>query len=189
MEDILIAGAAASAGLLARGDTDAEMDVHGYYIVECFDIDGNLKWRDEIHNLVTTVGKNLLLDSFLAGSSYTTTIYMGLKGTGSAAAGDTMASHAGWLEVGGANAPTYSGTRKTPSFSAASSGSKQTSSAVTFGITSSGTVAGVFTVMSTGASTTIDNTGGTLFSAGDFSGGSRSVINGDTLSVTYTVSV
>jgi len=112
---------------------------------------------------------------------------MGLKGTGAVAAADTQASHSGWLEVGLANAPTYSGSRKTPSFSAASGTSKTTSSAVTFSITSSGTVAGCF--INIGGSATVDNTTGTLLSAGDFTGGSRSVINGDTLSVTYTLSV
>src|SRR5688572_28368337 len=96
----------------------------GVYHVECYDKDGNLKWRDVAHNLVTTVGKNLILDTILAGSSFTATVVMGLKGTGSAAAADTQASHSGWSEVGLANAPTYTGNRPTPSFSAASSGSK-----------------------------------------------------------------
>jgi hypothetical protein len=111
---------------------------------------------------------------------------MGLKGTGTPSAGDTQASHGTWNEVGLANAPTYSGNRKTPSFSAASSGSKTTSSAVTFNITSSGTVAGCF--INIGGSATIDNTTGTLFSAGDFSS-SKSVVSGDTIAVTYTATL
>ena len=109
---------------------------------------------------------------------------MGLKGTGAADVADTQASHAGWLEVGLANAPVYTGNRPTPTFSAASSGAKTTSSAVTFAITSSGTVAGCF--INIGGSATKDNTTGTLFSAGDFTAGSKTVTSGDTLSVTYT---
>jgi hypothetical protein len=111
---------------------------------------------------------------------------MGLKGTGTAAVGDTQASHAGWLEVGLANAPTYSGNRKTPSFSAAAAGSKTTSSASTFSITSTGTVAGCF--INIGGSATIDDTTGTLFSAGDFSS-SKAVVDGDSIAVSYTATL
>jgi hypothetical protein len=109
---------------------------------------------------------------------------MGLKGTGTANVADTQASHASWLEVGLANAPAYTGNRPTPTFSAAAAGAKTTSSAVTFAITSSGTVAGCF--INIGGSATKDNTTGTLFSAGDFTAGSKTVTSGDTLSVTYT---
>jgi hypothetical protein len=111
---------------------------------------------------------------------------MGLKGTGTAVVGDTQASHASWLEVGGTNAPAYSGNRPTPSFSAASAGSKATSSAVSFSITSTGNVFGCF--INIGGSATKDSTTGTLFSAGDFSS-SKSVINGDTIAVTYTATL
>jgi hypothetical protein len=173
--------------MVARGaGMEETVQVHGHYEVVCVGADGAEKWRDTIENLVTTVGKNLLLDSVL-GNSAAGAVVMGLKGTGSAAAGDTQASHSGWSEVGNANAPTYSGTRKTPAFSSASSGSKTTSSAVAFSMTGSGTVAGCFINMA--GSSTIDNTTGTLFSAGDFSGGSKTVTNGDTLNVTYTLSV
>jgi len=143
------------------------------------------KWADTINNLMTTVGKNLTLDTILAGSGFTATVVMGLKGTGSAAAGDTQASHAGWSEVGGANAPVYTGNRKTPSFSAASAGSKATSAAVAFAITSAGTAAGCF--ININGSATKDNTTGTLLTAGDFAGGNKVVDNGDTLNVSYSL--
>jgi hypothetical protein len=110
-------------------------------------------------------------------------VVMGLKGTGTALVTDTQASHT-WLEVGLANAPTYSGTRKTPVFSAAVAGAKTTSAAVVFTMTGSGTVAGCF--INLGGSATIDNTTGVLFSAGDFTAGSKTVTSGDTLSVSYT---
>jgi hypothetical protein len=162
-----------------------QMSIQGSYHAICYDAQGNVKWEDGIKNLVTTVGKNLTLDTIL-GNSAAGAVVMGLKGTGSANAADTQASHAGWLEVGLANAPTYSGNRKTPAFSAASSSSKTTSAASSFSITSTGTVAGCF--INIGGSATIDSTTGTLFSAGDFSS-SKSVVSGDSIAVTYTATL
>lgn len=150
------------------------------------------KWADEIENVVTTVGKNLALDTYLAGSGYTVVgPYMGLINTNASAAviGDTMASHAGWLEVGATNAPTYTSPRKTCAWSAAGSGAKALSAALSFAITSSGTVGGCFIVFGTGAVSTIDNTSGTMYSAGAFAGGSKIVANSDTLNVSYTASL
>lgn len=135
-------------------------------------------------NLVTNVGKNDILDKYLLGSTYTQTIRMGLKGTGAPAAGDTQASHAGWLEQGLANAPTYTGSRKTVTMGSAAS-QVSTSPIQAFAITSTGTVFGCF--INNGGSATIDNTTGVLFSAGDFTGGSRAVVNLDTLNVVYTL--
>lgn len=143
-----------------------------------------VKSRDTILNLVTTPGKNDMEDKYFAGSAYTATPRMGLKGVGAAALADTQASHAGWLEQGLANAPVYTGSRPTPSFSAAAAGVKTTSAVVSFSFTSSGTVAGVF--ISNGGSTTKDDTSGVLFSAGDFTNGTKAVVNGDMINVTYS---
>lgn len=166
-----------------RGAGNSEsLQPGGYYVVECHGADGQLKWKEDIHNLVTTVGLNLNNDTIL-GNSAAGAVVMGLKGTGAPVAGDTQASHGTWNEVGGANAPTYSGNRPTPSFGAAVGGVKATSSAVTFSITSSGTVAGCF--INIGGSATKDDTSGTLFSVGDFTAGSKTVANGDSLSVSY----
>lgn len=161
-------------------------------LAEFLAIPVELKWATVAENVVTTVGKNLALDTYLAGSGYTVVgPYMGLAGSGasSAVAGDTMALHAGWTEVGGSNAPTYSGTRKTCAWSSAGSGSKSLSAALSFAITSSGTVGGCFIVFGSGAVATLDSTAGTLYSAGAFSGGSKTVSNGDTLNVSYTASL
>jgi len=161
------------------------MSIKGTYHAVCYDAAGNIKWEDDIENLVTTVGKNFTLDTTL-GNTAGGAVVMGLKGTGTAVVADTQASHASWNEVGLANAPTYSGNRPTPSFSSASSGSKTTSSAVSFSMTSTGTVAGCF--INIGGSATKDNTTGTLFSAGDFSS-SKSVVSGDSIAVTYTATL
>ena len=153
---------------------------------------GEVIWTDEFPNTVATVGKNLALDTFLAGSAYTVTgPYMGLISSVSysaISAADTMASHAGWLEAGNANAPTYTAPRKTAAWSAASAGAKALSAALAFTFTGSGTVKGAFMVYGTGAVSTIDNTAGTLLSAGLFSGGDRAVVSTDVINVSYTMS-
>lgn len=166
--------------------TGESLFVHGHFEVWCVGPDGKEKWRDTIDNVVTTLGKNDLLDKYLNGSAYTATFRMGLKGAGVAVAADTQASHASWLEQGLANAPTYTGNRKSVVMGASSAGSS-VSPVQAFAITSSGTVSGCFT--NNGGSATIDNTTGVLFSAGDFSGGTKTVTNGDTINVTYTLSV
>jgi hypothetical protein len=157
--------------------------VTGYYNVQCLDSDGQVKWTDTIENLVVTVGKNDLLDKYFAGSAYTAAWYMGLvdgASTPTYAAGDTLASHAGWTE-----STAYSGSnRATVAWNAASAGSKA-STATSFSINATATIAGaLLTVTQVRATTT-----GVLYSAGSFSGGNRSVANGDTLNVTYTASV
>jgi len=168
-------------------------DAQGRYEIECIGADGVLKWREIINNIVQTVGKNLALDTFLAGSGYTVTgPFMSLISATSytaVAAGDTMASHAGWIEAGGANAPTYSGNRKTAVWSTASAGAKALSTALSFAITSSGTVKGAFVCYGSGATNTKDSTTGILWSAGTFSTGDKAVVNGDTLNVNYSTSL
>jgi hypothetical protein len=179
---------------IVRGSGVCEnAEAHGRYEIECRGADGRVKWRETIDNVVATVGKNLALDSFLAGAAYTVTgPFMGLISPVSytaVAAADTMTSHAGWLEAGGTNAPTYTGNRRTAVWSAAASGSKALSAALSFAITSTGTVKGAFLCYGTGAVNTKDNTGGVLWSAGTFSTGDKAVVNGDTLNVNYSTSL
>jgi hypothetical protein len=161
------------------------LHAQGFYRAECYAPNGQLRWKDEMQNVVTTLGKNDFLDKYLKGSGYTQTVRMGLKGPGSYSAADTQASHAGWNEIGLANAPTYTGNRKDVVMGAASGGSS-VSPAQSFAITSTGTVTGCF--INNGGSATKDDTTGVLFSVGDFSQG-RAVFSGDTLNVTYTLAV
>lgn len=184
---------AAGASVTRGGRHEEKLDVTGIYHAECIGPDGKVKWVDTFKNVVTTVGKNQLLDAALAGSSYTVVgPFIGLISSTSysaVAAGDTMSSHSGWLEAGNANAPTYTSPRKTASWAAASGGSKALSSAAAFPITGSGTVKGCFMVFGTGAVSTIDNTSGVLLSAGLFSTGDKPVNNGDTLNVSYSLAL
>lgn len=172
------------AGLVANGRQEEKVAATGRYRAECFDKDGVLKWVEEFDNVVTTVGKNLIATGAFANAAQGAPV-MGLKGTGTAVAADTQASHGSWLEVGLANAPTYTGNRQVL-VPGVASGGVVTASALSFSITSTGTVAGAF--INVGGSATKDNTTGTLVSAGDFAA-PRSVASGDTLNVTYSLTI
>lgn len=179
---------------VARGAGNIEKaDAQGFYEIECRDKNGNLKWKDFVKNLVTTEGKNTALTHYLKGSTYTAVNYMGLISsvsyTTGPAAGDTLSSHGGWTEaVAGTCA-----NRGTPSFGTASGGSLALSSGLAFSIIGTDTIKGVFLAIKSSAGTsptsTPGNTNGALYSAGLFSGGDKSVGNGDTLTVTYTASL
>ena len=188
-------GDSAQATLQTSANVPEGMGIEGCYHVVCHDKDGNLKWEETFPNLVVAVGKQLLLDTLLSGTSYTTVgPFLGLisGSSNTFAATDTMASHAGWTEftnytVGG------SAVRGTASFgSATSSGTTptnvttKTASAITYTITGGGgTVGGCFLVTGSGASSTQGNTSGTLYSAGDFAT-AKVTTAGDTVSVTYS---
>lgn len=152
-------------------------------------------WADTFPNIVTTVGGNDMLDKYLAGSAYTAAMYMGVIGAVGYASvpviGDTAASHATWTEAGATNAPNYTiagGSavlRAVCAWSAATAKSKALSAPLVFSFTNSGTAKGSFisTIQ------TKDTATGTLFSAGLFTAGDRAVTNGDTVSVSYSLSV
>lgn len=165
----------------------------GLFTVECFDKDGKLKWKDTIENVVALVGKDLALDTYLDGSGYTVVgPFMGLISSvdwSAVAEGDAMGSHAGWKEAGPTNAPDYAGDRKTCVWAAASGGDKALSSALSFVFSAGGTVKGCFIVFGAGAVNTHDSTAGILYSAGEFTGGEKVVVNTDTLNVSYTASL
>lgn len=152
-----------------------------HYHVEC--IRGELgrsmgleDWVEDVENLVTTQGGNDLIDKYFKGSAYTAAWYMGLAGTGTKALTDTAASHGGWSEVN-----PYAGNRLAITFGTTASKSN-TATACSFSCNGSATVAGAF-VQSVNTGTT-----GILYSVSDFAA-SRSVVNGDTLNVTLTVTV
>lgn len=151
------------------------------YEVECHGPDGQLKWREIIKNLVTTAGLNDILDKYLKGSTYTAAWYVGLTdGTPTTDAGDTMSSHAGWVEV-----QDYSeSVRQTLTLGTVSGGSvSNTASKATFSINGTATIGGAFVV----SNSTKGGTTGTLYGVGAFTGGDKSAGSGDSLTVTVTL--
>lgn len=146
------------------------------YTIECFGPDGVLKWREVVKNTTVTVGLNDILTQYFKGAAYTAAWNVGLKGTGTIAAGDTMASHAGWAEV-----TAYSGNRPTLTLGTASGGSIDNSaSKASYTMNGSYTVAGAFVCV--GAT----GTSGILYGAADFAQ-ARSGGTGDTMQVTVTL--
>lgn len=176
----------AAASVTRRPAQEEGVKWAGVFTVECRDKHGHLKWRDTVKNVVTTVGKNKILDEALAGSAYTAAWYMGLidddSYTTGPAAGDTMSSHGGWAE----NQNYDEAARQTTAWSAASSGSKALSAALTFTMsTNSDTVKGCFLC----SDSTKGGTSGVLLSAGLFTAGDKAVDDNDTLSVSYTATL
>ena len=173
----------ADGGLSMKHKSDMNLGLKNVWEFVCYDSDGEEKWREKKKNLVVTVGLNHVLSSCFDGATQITAWYVGLKGAGTVAAADTMASHAGWSEV--VHTTAYSQTvRQTLTLGTASSGSiDNTASLATFSINATNTVAGAFIVSNNATSSA---PAGTLYGAVDFSS-ARSVISGDTLTVTVTL--
>lgn len=180
------------AEIARAGDMQEQTNIKGSYEVKCLDSEGNLRWVDGFENIVVNTGKIDLLTKYFKGTAYTAAFYLGLvdnAGFTTYAPGDTMSSHAGWTE----SAAYSNATRPSVSFgtATASGGSSNpgvagtgtiSTSATTFNINATATILGAFLT----TDNTVSGTTGTLYSVGTFTGGSRSVVLGDSLLVTYT---
>jgi len=174
------------AELAKSGEQHLTVTIEHHYHVECFDKDGNLKWADDFKNLVVTAGRNKYLDATLKTGLAAPSWFVGLitgPGAGNTyAAADTMGSHAGWAEDTG-----YSNATR-PAFmpGTIASGSVDNSAAkASFSINATVTIAGSFMA----DNSTKGGTTGTLLGEGNFTGGDRPAVNGDTINVTVTASL
>jgi len=173
------------------------MTQEGYYHVECRDAQGNLKWEEQVPNLVVAVGKQLMLDTLLRTSGTYTTVgpFLGLtKVSLTPAATDTMTT---LVTTNAAEFINYtvggSAVRGTAVFGASTSSgatpsnvTTSTATAITYTITGAGgTVYGCFLVTGSGAVSTQSSTAGTLYSEGNFAT-AKTTTAGDTVSVTYS---
>ena len=151
--------------------------VGGVFTVECFDAEGNLRWREENHNIVVNTGLQYILDASLLGVAAISTWYLGLIGSSpTLVAGDTAASHGGWSEstaYSNATRPAWTKTR------AAQTASNSASKA-SFTINATATIYGAFIISDNAKS----GTSGTLLCECAFAS-SRAVLSGDTLNVQY----
>ena len=157
----------------------------GHFDIKCLDNKGNVLWEDGFDNLLPTLGLNQLIASGVSSASF-----MGLissVGFTTLVAADTMASHAGWNEAQntGTNTPPYGTVRPTITWSTPSGGIVNAGTSA-FVFTNGGTVEGGFIANGSGASATVGNTGGVLFSEGTLAT-AQPVISGNTLQMTYTL--
>ena len=170
------------ASLICGNKIEESASATGVYTVTCVGSDGAVKWVETFDNAVVTVGKALLLNVMFASGSASANWYLGLVNGATAPSysdSDTMASHAGWSET----VPYSNATRPAAVFTTTATNSIA-AAAATFNINATATVAGAFLVNNN----TKSGTTGTLYSAGNFSTGNRSILSGDTLNVTYTAS-
>ena len=193
------ANSESTASVIRGSGHSEEAHAEGFYFVECFDKEGNLKWQDSIKNVVCTEGKNAALQAILKASAFTQVSIMGLIGNttySAPVAGNTAGAIATSGSANSWNEATsgVSSVRKdvTSSVGTPSAGSVSIS-AQSFSITGTDTINGCFVLIKSLAgvspTTAVANTSGALWSAGAFSGGGRAVVNGDTLSVTYSTSL
>ena len=143
--------------------------------------DGVVLQKIDQPNGITDVGLNKILDVMFHGITAIGTWYVGLIDNASystLAAGDTMASHAGWIECIAYD----EGTRSEWTEGAAAAKSITNATALTFTMNASKTIKGIF------VSSASDKSGatGTLWSTAAF-GSTVTVVSGDLLKITYTV--
>ena len=181
---------AVSASLTAQKGATERVGAGGVFTVTCVGADGVEKWSDTFHNLVVNQGLQDMNSKYFQGSGYTAAWYLGLvEGPGSGttyAAGNTLASHSGWTELTPGTA--YTGNRKAVTFGTATTADPSvidnSGSPSSFAmLVNSTVVAGAFLC------SVASGTSGVLFSAGDFTGGDKTVDAGDTLNVTYSFSL
>lgn len=160
----------------------------GFFTATCYRKDGSIRWKVPRFNGVTNLGFNLMLDSTFRSASISpiSSWFMGLIGntgfTTGLAAGDTMASHGGWTEDSthytAANRPAW-----TPG--AAASKSISNGTPVSFAMNTDNTIIkGIFVC----SDNTLGGTSGTLWATGLF-GSDQTLFNGDTLKITYSVTL
>ena len=179
-----------TAGMITNRAGGERVGAGGVFTVTCVGADGKEKWSDTFHNLVVNQGLQDMNSKYFVGAGYTAAWYLGLvQGPGSGttfAAGDTLASHAGWTELVPGTA--YTGNRKTATFGTATTADPSvianTASPASFAMLVNGTVVAGAILASVNSGTS-----GILFSAGDFTGGDKTVDSGDTLNVTYSFSL
>jgi hypothetical protein len=178
-----------TSGLVAGTRSGDNALALGRFKMACYDKDGALKWEAEEDNLVVNVGLAYMAGSALTSVTQVTSWFIGLYGSGatnSPAAGDTMSSHAGWTEVTAYSQATRVACTFATATTANPSVATNSASVAAFSINGTATVGGAFLV----SNSTKGGTTGTLFSAADFSSpGDRAVTSGDTLNVTYTLSL
>ena len=179
-----------TAGMVTQRTGGERSGEGGVFTVTCVGADGQTKWEDTFHNLVVNEGLQDMNSKYFSGVGYSAAWFLGLvEGPGAGntyAAADTLASHAGWTEL--VPGTDYTGNRKAVTFGTATTADPSvianTASPSSFAMLVNGTVVAGALLASVNSGTS-----GVLFSVGSFTGGDKTVDNGDTLNVTYSFSL
>lgn len=161
----------------------------GVFTVTCLDANGQVKWEENLKNLVVNQGLQDMNTQYFKGVSYTATWYIGLYGAAASnnpTATDTAASHPGFTEI----VPYSNATRPAATFGTATTADpsviSNSASPAVYTINATATVGGAFLI----SDNTKSGSAGVLFSASDFAApGDRNVSSGDTIQITYTFSL
>ncbi len=179
-----------TAGMITQRTGSDGVSGGGVFTVTCVGADGKEKWSDTFHNLVVNQGLQDMNSKYFSGVGYSAAWYLGLvagPGSGNTYAGtDTLATNPGWDELVPGTA--YTGNRKTVTFGTATTADpsviSNSASPSSFAMLVNGTVVAGALLASVNSGTS-----GVLFSVGNFTGGDKTVDNGDTLNVTYSFSL
>jgi len=183
METAGVAGDVADAVVARSALRRDSPQMTGRFEAECWDAKGHLRWRGSMRNMIVNQGLQHTLDAVFSGSSQVSTWYVGLCATSpTVASSDTAAVHGGWAEF------TSYGEETRPEWVEVRTNQSMTNSAskAAFSINVNASVIGGLFLTSVAAKSAGT---GTLMSAVAFSGGNKSADSGDTLSVTYTLSL
>jgi hypothetical protein len=179
-----------SAEVVRGAGASDQCHLGGTFFFECFDKDGNLKWTETAENVVTNQGKGGMMNSYLDLSpALPAAWYMSLITNGTAISTSTYATPT-VTEI----TSSIVATRPTVAWTAWSSTNSASIAATTtaFSVIGTATIIGNMLVTAVSSGSIISNTtgsGGILFSSSSFTGGSKNVSSGDTLNVSYSLSI
>ena len=168
----------ASARIKSKNAMQSGLKIRGFLKVVCRDADGNVKWVDDGENLIVDEGIDYILGTAILDAA---SLFIGLtEASPTPAAGDTMASHAGWATAAG-----YDEANRI-SWGQDSVASKVVTNSTSADFTMDGadtSIGGAFIT----TNNTKDGTTGTLIAVKAFTGGNKTVADNDVLQVTYTI--
>ncbi len=150
---------------------------------------GKVIWSEEGKNTITTQGKDKLLDCMFNGATQYSNWYMGLINNSPA---PSIAATNTYVGIGGAQWTEWASydeaTRPEWAAGSSSAGVVTNAAPVTFTISASGVVKGIFVAAGANATTKSDNTAGNYLWCATAFAATVTVADDDQLKVTYTVS-
>lgn len=159
----------------------SSLGLGGIFLVECYDSEGNLRWRDTAKNIIPLLALNDVLNVYYAQGAQTGAFYIGMVDNvafSAFSASDTMTSHPGWQE----NVATSNGSRPQWIPGTASGATMINPSFATITMNASAVIHGFFL----SSSNTLNGTAGNLTATAALTQ-NQSCNSGDVLKVQYQI--